>query len=74
MRPALSFGTTPNELIRHCFLRRPVESLLPRFWRECRLLAAFSLNLRILLANSETLKCSLSYRLFEGSQALKRPL
>jgi hypothetical protein len=29
---------------------------------------------RILLANSETLKCRLAYRLFEGTQALKQPL
>jgi hypothetical protein len=28
----------------------------------------------ILLANSETLKCRLAYRLFEGTQALKQPL
>jgi hypothetical protein len=26
------------------------------------------------LANSETLKCRLAYRLFEGTQALKQPL
>src|SRR5262245_20754671 len=56
MRPALSFGTTAKELIRHCFLRRQVESLLPRFWRGCRLLEAFSFNLRILLANGPGLR------------------
>jgi hypothetical protein len=31
-------------------------------------------NLRILLANLETLKCRLAYPLFEGTQALKQPL
>jgi hypothetical protein len=35
---------------------------------------ALSENEGILLANSETLKCHLTYRLFEGTQALKQPL
>jgi hypothetical protein len=33
-----------------------------------------TITVEILLANSETLKCGLAYRLFEGTQALKQPL
>jgi hypothetical protein len=35
---------------------------------------SISTTVGILVANLETLKCRLAYRLFEGTQALKQPL
>src|SRR4030095_5501343 len=52
MRQALSLTHASNELMRCCLLRRQHERLFPTFYVSGHLCHGFSLNERILLANS----------------------